>query len=161
MGFSLLKHAASKARLGADAVILYTYVKTKSQPLPRGKALNCPAEAEACSSFKMDFVAVQEGFFSSSSSLYTGLSLLWPLPLRSRDYRRAGSAAWALGPIHSRACWNLPVRGTNSCLLHRQPDPPPLRHRGSPTFCIIVTLAHISGHIEHSRGHPIPCKDTE
>jgi len=160
MGFSLLKHGASKAGLGADAAILYTYVKTKTQPFPRGKSLKCPAEAEACSSFKMDFVAVQEGFLKLFS-LYTGLSLSWPLPIRSRDYRRAGSAAWALGPIHSGACWNFPVRGTNSCLLHRQADPPPLRQQGSPKVCIILTLAHISGHREHSRGHPIHRKDTE
>ncbi|XP_073655426.1 protein numb homolog isoform X4 [Tursiops truncatus] len=61
-----------------------------------------------------------------------GLSLLWPLPLRSTGSGRAGSAAMAHGPSRSVACAILPDRGTNPCPLHRQADSQPLRHQGSP-----------------------------
>ena len=63
---------------------------------------------------------------------YAGLSLLWPLPLRSTGSGRAGSAAMAHGPSRSAACGILPDRGTNPCPLHRQEDSQPLRHQGSP-----------------------------
>ena len=67
---------------------------------------------------------------------YTGLSLLWPLPLWSTGSGRAGSAAMAHGPSRSAACGIFPDRGTNPCPLHRQADPQPLRHQGSPNICI-------------------------
>ena len=53
---------------------------------------------------------------------YAGLSLLWPLLLRSTGSGRAGSAAIAHGPSHSVACGSFPDRGTNPCPLHRQAD---------------------------------------
>ncbi|XP_073646511.1 coiled-coil domain-containing protein 17 isoform X3 [Tursiops truncatus] len=53
---------------------------------------------------------------------YAGLSLLWPLPLRSTGSGRAGSAAMAYGPSCSAACGIFPDRGTNPCPLHRQAD---------------------------------------
>ncbi|XP_049557103.1 coiled-coil domain-containing protein 17 isoform X1 [Orcinus orca] len=53
---------------------------------------------------------------------YAGLSLLWPLPLRSTGSRRAGSAAMAYGPSLSAACGIFPDWGTNPCPLHRQAD---------------------------------------
>ena len=65
---------------------------------------------------------------------YAGLSLLWPLPLRSTGSGRAGSAAMAHGPSRSAACGILPDWGTNPCPLHQQADSQPLRHQGSPTF---------------------------
>ncbi|XP_067586866.1 NADH dehydrogenase [ubiquinone] 1 alpha subcomplex assembly factor 2 isoform X2 [Pseudorca crassidens] len=64
---------------------------------------------------------------------YVGLSLLWPLPLRSTGSRLAGPAAMAHGPSRSVACGILPDWGTNPCPLHRQADSQPLCHQGSPT----------------------------
>ena len=69
---------------------------------------------------------------------YTGLSLLWPLPLRSTGSGRAGSAAMAHGPSHSAACGIFPDRGTNPCPLHRQADSQPLRHQGSPPILLFI-----------------------
>ena len=63
---------------------------------------------------------------------HAGLSLLWPLPLRSTGSRCAGSAAMAHGPSRAVARGILPDRGTNPCPLHRQADSQPLRHQGSP-----------------------------
>ncbi|XP_066880085.1 patatin-like phospholipase domain-containing protein 4 isoform X2 [Kogia breviceps] len=64
--------------------------------------------------------------------LYVGLSLLWPLPLRSTGSGRTGSAATAHGPSRSAACEIFPDQDTNLCPLHRQADSQPLRHQGSP-----------------------------
>ncbi|XP_059970256.1 glioma pathogenesis-related protein 1 isoform X2 [Mesoplodon densirostris] len=50
---------------------------------------------------------------------YAGLSLLWPLQLRSTGSGRAGSAAMAHGPSRSAAYGILPDRGTNPRPLHR------------------------------------------
>ena len=69
---------------------------------------------------------------------YVGLSLLWPLPLRSTGSRRSGSAAMAHGPSHSAACGIFPDRGTNPCPLHRQAHSQPLRHQGSPSDLIFM-----------------------
>ena len=63
---------------------------------------------------------------------YVGLSLLWPLPLRSTGSGRTGSAAMAHGPSRSAACGIFPDRGTNLRPLHQQADSQPLRHQGSP-----------------------------
>ena len=63
---------------------------------------------------------------------YAGLSLLWPLPLRSTGSGRAGPAAVAHGPSRSAACGIFPDRGTNPCPLHQQADSQPLSHQGSP-----------------------------
>ncbi|XP_060146887.1 notchless protein homolog 1 isoform X4 [Globicephala melas] len=63
---------------------------------------------------------------------YAGLSLLWPLPLRSTGSGHTGSVAMAHGPSHSTACGIFPDRGTNPCPLHWQADSQPLRHQGSP-----------------------------
>ena len=57
-----------------------------------------------------------------SSSRCTGLSLSWPLPLRSTGSRRAGSVVVAHGPSGSVACGIFPDRGTNPCPLHWQAD---------------------------------------
>ena len=67
-----------------------------------------------------------------SSLRCAGLSLSWPLLLRSTGSRRAGSVVLAHGPSHSAACGILPDRGTNLCPLHWQADSQPLRHQGSP-----------------------------
>ncbi|XP_060162416.1 uncharacterized protein [Globicephala melas] len=67
---------------------------------------------------------------------YAGLSLSWPLSLRSTGSGRAGSAAMAQGPSCSAACGIFPDRGTNPCPLHRQADSQPLRHQGSPQVII-------------------------
>ncbi|XP_073649574.1 dnaJ homolog subfamily C member 9 isoform X1 [Tursiops truncatus] len=63
---------------------------------------------------------------------YTGISLLWPLPLQSTGSGHAGSAAMAHGPSRSAACGIFPDWGTNPCPLHQQADSQPLRHQGSP-----------------------------
>ena len=67
-----------------------------------------------------------------SSSRCAGLSLSWPLPLRSTGSRRAGSAAVAHGPSRSAACGIFPDRGMNLCSLHWQADSQPPRLQGSP-----------------------------
>ena len=67
-----------------------------------------------------------------SSSWCAGLSLSWPLLLRSTGSRRAGSAIVAHGPSRSAACVIFPDQGSNPCPLHWQADSQPLRHQGSP-----------------------------
>ncbi|XP_067607093.1 cilia- and flagella-associated protein 68 isoform X1 [Pseudorca crassidens] len=66
---------------------------------------------------------------------YTGLSLLWPVPLRS-----TGSAAMVHRPSCSAACGIFPDRGTNPCPLHRQVDSQPLRHQGSPRLFFLILI---------------------
>ena len=67
-----------------------------------------------------------------SSSWCAGLSLSWPLLLRSTGSRRAGSVIVAHGPSCSAACGIFPDQGWNPCPLHWQADSQPLRHQGSP-----------------------------
>ena len=67
-----------------------------------------------------------------SSSWCAGLSLSWPLLLRSTGSRRAGSVVVAHGPSCSAACGILPDQGSNPCPLHWQADSQPLCHQGSP-----------------------------
>ena len=71
-----------------------------------------------------------------SSSWCAGLSLSWPLLLRSTGSRRAGSVIVAHGPSCSAACGIFPDQGTNPCPLHWQADSQPLRHQGSPHYMI-------------------------
>ena len=66
-----------------------------------------------------------------SSSWCAGLSLSWPLLLRSTGSRRAGSVIVAHGPSCSAACGIFPDQGLNACPLHWQADSQPLRHQGS------------------------------
>ena len=66
-----------------------------------------------------------------SSLRCVGLSLSWPLLLRSTGSRRAGSAIVAHGPSHSEACGIFPDQGSNPCPLHWQADSQPLCHQGS------------------------------
>ena len=72
-----------------------------------------------------------------SSSRCTGLSLSWPLLLRSTGSRRAGSVVVAHGPSSSAACGILPDQGSNPCPLHWQADSQPLCHQGSPTMLFL------------------------
>ena len=74
-----------------------------------------------------------------SSSRCVGLSLLWPLLLRSTGSRRAGSATAAHGPSCSVACGILPDQGSNPRPLHWQADSQPLRHQGSPAGGFLTT----------------------
>ena len=67
-----------------------------------------------------------------SSLRCAGLSLSWPLLLRSTGSRRAGSVVVAHGPNCSVACGIFPDQGSNPCPLHWQADSQPLRHQGSP-----------------------------
>ena len=67
-----------------------------------------------------------------SSSQCVGLSLSWPLLLRSTGSRREGSAIVAHGPSCSAACGIFPDQGSNPCPLRWQADSQPLRHQGSP-----------------------------
>ena len=73
-----------------------------------------------------------------SSSWCTGLSLSWPLLLRSTGSRSAGSVVVAHGPSCSAACGIFPDQGSNLCPLHWQADSQPLCHQGSPT-CLLNT----------------------
>ena len=67
-----------------------------------------------------------------SSSWCAGLSLSWPLLLRSTGSRRAGSVIVAHGPSCSAACGIFTDQGSNPCPLHWQADSQPLRHQGNP-----------------------------
>ena len=67
-----------------------------------------------------------------SSSRCAGLSLSWPLLLRSTGSRCAGSVVVAHGPSCSAAWGIFPDQGSNPCSLHWQADSQPLRHQGSP-----------------------------
>ena len=67
-----------------------------------------------------------------SSSWCVGLSLSWPLLLRSTGSRCAGSVVVAHAPSCSVACGIFPDQGPNPCALHWQTDSQPLRHQGSP-----------------------------
>ena len=69
-----------------------------------------------------------------SSSRCAGLSLSWPLLLRSTGSRRAGSVIVAHGPSCFAACGIFPDQASNPCPLHWQADSQPLRHQGSPGF---------------------------
>ena len=66
------------------------------------------------------------------SSRCAGLSLSWPLLLRSTGSGSAGSVIVAHGPSWSVACGIFPDQGSNLCPLHWQADSQPLRHQGSP-----------------------------
>ena len=72
------------------------------------------------------------GKWGHSSSRCTGLSLSWPLLLRNKGSRLAGSVIVAHGPSCSAACGIFPDQGSNPCPLHWQADSQPLRHQGSP-----------------------------
>ena len=72
-----------------------------------------------------------------SSSRCMGLSLSWPLLLRSTGSRRTGSVVVAHGPGCSAACGILPDQGSNPCPLHWQADSQPLHHQGNPIFFFI------------------------
>ena len=67
-----------------------------------------------------------------SSSQCAGLSLSWPLLLRSTGSKHAGSVVVAHGPSCSAACGIFPDQGSNPYPLHWQADSQPLRHQGSP-----------------------------
>ena len=67
-----------------------------------------------------------------SSSQCAGLSLSWPLLLRSTGSIHAGSVVVAHGRSCSAACGICPDQGSNLCPLHWQADSQPLRHQGSP-----------------------------
>ena len=73
-----------------------------------------------------------------SSSRCAGLSLSWPLLLRSTGSRRAGSVVVAREPSCSAACGIFPDQGSNPCPLHWQADSQPLRHQGSPRPLIFL-----------------------
>ena len=73
-----------------------------------------------------------------SSSRCMGLSLSRPLPLRSTDSRRAGSAVVAHGPSCSAARGIFPDQGWNPCPLRWQADSQPLCHQGSPTVFLTM-----------------------
>ena len=80
-----------------------------------------------------------------SSSRCVGLSLSRPLLLRSTGSRRAGSrragsVVVAHGLSCSVACGIFPDQGSNPCPLHWQADSQPLRHQGSPTASLLLTL---------------------
>ena len=79
-----------------------------------------------------------------SWSQCVGLSLSWPLLLRSTGSRHAGSVVVAHGPSCSAACGILPDQGSNPCPLHWQADSQPLRHQGSPPFYFLLTFGLFS-----------------
>ena len=86
---------------------------------------------------RLSLVAASGGH---SSSQCAGLSLSWPLLLRSTGFRHAGSVVVAHGPSCSVACGILPDQGSNPCPLHWQADSQPLRHQGSPIYFIYSSV---------------------
>ena len=87
-----------------------------------------------------------------SSSQCAGLSLSWPLLLRSTGCRRAGSVIVAHGPSRSMACGIFPDQGSNPCPLHWQADSQPLRHQGSLQVLISHQFyAHQCIHVNPNR----------
>ena len=86
----------------------------------------------------LSLVAVSGGH---SSSRCMGLSLSWPLLLRSTGSRRAGSVVVAHGPSCSTACGIFPDQGSNLCPLHWQVDSQPLPHQGSPPLYVICCFS--------------------
>ena len=77
-----------------------------------------------------------------SSLRCAGLSLSWPLLLRSTGSRRAGSVIVAHGPSRSAAYGIFPDQGSNPCPLHWQADSQPLRHQGSPAALFYEACFH-------------------
>ena len=77
-----------------------------------------------------------------SSSRCAGLSLSWPLLLRSTGSRCAGSVVVAHGPSCSAACEIFPDQGSNPCPLHWQADSQPLHHQGSPCNMLLIGFSH-------------------
>ena len=75
-----------------------------------------------------------------SSSRCAGLSLSWPLLMRSTSSRHAGSVVVAHGLSCSAACRIPPDQGLNPCPLHWQADSQPLRHQGSPPLFFKTNL---------------------
>ena len=81
-----------------------------------------------------------------SSSRSAGLSLSWPLLLRSTGSRRAGSVVVAHGPSCSAACGIFPDQGSNPRPLHWQADSKPLRHQGSPWNPLLNSYLQLLGY---------------
>ena len=77
----------------------------------------------------------------------TGLSLQWPLPLRSTGSRRQASAVVGHGLSCSAACGIFLDQGSNLCPLHWQADSQPLRHQGSPDNPILKWAKDLNRHI--------------
>ena len=75
-----------------------------------------------------------------SSSRCAGLSPSRPLLLRSTGSRWAGSVVVSHGPSCSAACGIFPDQGSNPCPLHWQADSQPLRHQGSLSDLILVSI---------------------
>ena len=70
-----------------------------------------------------------------------------PLLLRSTGSRRAGSAIVAHGPSRSAARGIPPDQGPNPCPPHRQADPQPLRHQGSPITRVLNRHGQVSDYL--------------
>ena len=83
-----------------------------------------------------------------SSSWCAGLSLSWPLLLRSTGSRRAGSVVVAHGLSCSAACGIFPDQGSNPCPLHWQADSQPLRHQGSPLIVVLILISLMACDVE-------------
>ena len=98
-------------------------------------------------SVRVLYLVVASGGHSSSRCM--GLSLSWPLLLRSTGSRPAGSVVVAHGPSCSAACGTFPDQGSNPCPLHWQADSPPLHHQGSPRHIFKNSFNHRVW-IEHS-----------
>ena len=77
-----------------------------------------------------------------SSLQCAGLSLSWPLLLRSTGSRCTGSVVVAHGPSCSVACGIFPDQGSNPCPLHRQADSQPLRPAppGKPLVLLLLRI---------------------
>ena len=87
-----------------------------------------------------------------SSSQCTGLSLSWPLLLRSTGSRRAGAVIVAHGPSCSAACGIFPDQCLNPCPLHWQADSQQLCHQGSPNMKFFDGTIFLKFFLSHNYG---------
>ena len=79
------------------------------------------------------------------SSLWcAGLSLSWPLLLRSTGSKHAGSVFVAHGPSCSVACGILPDQGSNPCPLHWQADFSTTAPPGKPKLLLFMCSESMS-----------------
>ena len=87
----------------------------------------------------LSLVATSGGHSSSCA----GLSLSWPLLLRSMGSRPTVSVVVAHRPSHSVACGIFPDQGSNPFPLHWQADSQPLHNQGSPSLVTFFILKSI------------------
>ncbi|XP_073661585.1 meiotic nuclear division protein 1 homolog isoform X1 [Tursiops truncatus] len=132
-----LQKSIEKARIGRHETEERTLLAKELSSL-RDQREQLKAEVEKykeCDPQVVEEIRQANEVAKEAANRWTGLSLLWPLPLWSTGSGRTSSAAMAHGPSRSAACGIFPDRDTNPHPLHRQADSQPLRHQGNPLSC--------------------------